>query len=52
MINTETSNQEPVQENVDDQETAAPDEHGGIHVQGFLKISDPESGEIILQGRA
>lgn len=51
MINTETSNQEPVQD-IEQQESSAPDEHGGIHVQGFLKISDPESGEIILQGRA
>lgn len=36
-------NQEPV---------AEPDENGGIFVQEFFKISDPESGEIITQGRA
>jgi hypothetical protein len=29
-----------------------PDEHPGIAVQGFLKIFDPESGEILAQGRA
>ena len=28
-----------------------PDEQPGIAVQGFLKIFDPDSGEIILQGR-
>jgi hypothetical protein len=28
-----------------------PDEHSGMIVQGFFKISDPESGEIIIQGR-
>lgn len=29
-----------------------PDEHGGLVVQGFFRIVDPESGEIITQGRA
>jgi len=29
-----------------------PDEHPGIAVQGFLKIFDPESGEVLAQGRA
>jgi len=26
-----------------------PDEAPGLYVRGFLKISDPESGEVILQ---
>lgn len=52
MINTENNNQIPMEENTNEQESVAPDEHGGIYVQGFLKIHDPESGEIILQGRA
>lgn len=34
------------------EEIASPDEHPGIAVQGFLKIFDPESGEILAQGRA
>lgn len=29
-----------------------PDEHSGIALQGFLKIFDPESGEVLAQGRA
>jgi len=29
-----------------------PDENGGLYLQGFFKISDPESGLIIIQGRA
>lgn len=28
-----------------------PDERAGTVVQGFLKIFDPETGEIIVQGR-
>jgi hypothetical protein len=34
------------------EQTTTPDEHPGIAVQGFLKIFDPESGEILAQGRA
>jgi hypothetical protein len=34
------------------EQAAIPDEHPGIAVQGFLKIFDPESGEILAQGRA
>lgn len=29
-----------------------PDENSGIVFQGFLKIFDPETGEIYTQGRA
>lgn len=29
-----------------------PDEQSGLVFQGFLKIHDPETGEIITQGRA
>lgn len=28
-----------------------PDEHPGVAIQGFLKIFDPESGEVFAQGR-
>lgn len=28
-----------------------PDEQSGTVVQGFLKIFDPESGEVLVQGR-
>ena len=49
MINIEKS-----QENkqIESTQPTEPDEQGGIVVQGFFKISDPESGEIIIQGRA
>jgi hypothetical protein len=51
MINTDnTKNIEP--EDQEPQEDTAPDENGGLYVQGFFKIHDPETGEIITQGRA
>jgi hypothetical protein len=34
------------------EEKTTPDENTGILVQGFFKISDPETGEIIIQGRS
>jgi hypothetical protein len=34
------------------EQITTPDENPGIAVQGFLKIFDPESGEILAQGRA
>lgn len=48
-MNLNTEKQLPVENPPCDDE---PDENTGIVVQGFFKISDPESGEIILQGRA
>ena len=48
MINTENIEEPQDQEEPVDQ----PDENGGIFVQGFLRIHDPESGETIVQGRA
>jgi hypothetical protein len=46
-MNSNTEQQQEVEE-----PDTKPDEDSGIVVQGFLKITDPESGEIILQGRA
>lgn len=34
------------------QQEPEPDEQGGIVVQGFFRIIDPETGQIITQGRA
>jgi len=48
-MNSNTDKQLEVEETPCNDE---PDENTGIVVQGFFKISDPESGEIILQGRA
>lgn len=49
MINIELEPEEPPTEpsNVED-----PDENSGIVFQGFLKIFDPETGEVYTQGRA
>jgi hypothetical protein len=46
MINND---KEPQEQSADD--SKIPDEQPGIFVQSFLKIFDPESGEIIAQGR-
>jgi hypothetical protein len=46
MINIENT-PEP-----EENEPQQPDESQGIVVTGFLKIHDPETGEIIVQGRA
>lgn len=32
-------------------ETKAPDERSGIHLDGFIRISDPETGEIFMETR-
>jgi len=29
-----------------------PDERGGVHVQGHIKIFDPETQEVFVNGRA
>lgn len=29
-----------------------PDENSGIHVEGFIKIFDPETQEVLVKGRA
>jgi hypothetical protein len=34
------------------EEIKQPDENSGILVQGFFKITDPDTGEIIVQGRS
>lgn len=51
MINTDnTNNIEPEDQEL--QEDTHPDENGGLYIQGFFKIHDPETGEVITQGRA
>lgn len=47
MINNDKEPQEQLVNN----EKTIPDEQPGVFVQSFLKIFDPESGEIIAQGR-
>lgn len=48
MINNESINKE--EDLTDDDDDL--DEKSGIILQGFLKIYDPETGEIIVEGRA
>ena len=51
MINNNTDSKEFTS---DEQEprrvaTEAPNESTGIYVRGFLKITDPESGKVIIE---
>ena len=39
------------QENQETQEISQPDERGGVHVQGHIKIFDPTSGEVFVNKR-
>ena len=45
-LDTEKTNMQTLPEHSDLEPT--PDEHGGLHVQGHIKIFDPESGEIFI----
>jgi hypothetical protein len=51
MINTDNTQNSEMQDH-DDNVQQHPDEDGGFYLHDFLKISDPETGEIITQGRA
>lgn len=39
------------QQNLEDQGKTQPDEQGGVHLQGHIKIFDPNSGEIFIDKR-
>jgi hypothetical protein len=43
---------ETTQPKVNPQPEKKPDEKGGIYVQGHLKIFDPETNEVFMDGRA
>ena len=45
--NTDITMQEKTQDNIEKK----PDDTGGIHVQGHIKIFDPESGEVFIDKR-
>lgn len=51
MINKDNDNTDQEKNDREPEKTDKPDEHPGIAVQGFLKIFDPESGEVLVQGR-
>lgn len=49
----DTTNQEqPVNTQPQKQPQKQPDEKGGIHVQSHIKIFDPETKEVFVNGRA
>ena len=49
MININNTDE---QQEKEPQVEKKPDENSGLVLQGFFKITDPETGEIITQGRA
>ena len=50
MINNDTTDKD-MQEKTQDNIERKPDELGGIHLQGHIKIFDPESGEVYIDKR-
>jgi hypothetical protein len=46
MINNNMDSENKVQQ---EEQPAKPNESTGIYVRGFVKITDPESGEVILE---
>jgi hypothetical protein len=44
MINTDNQKKE---ENVNEENR--PNDSSGIYIRGFLKITDPESGEVLIE---
>ena len=51
MINNDNIDSDGKNTNNSENKLPKPDEKSGTVVQGFLKIFDPESGEILVQGR-
>lgn len=49
---TENSDQEKMTENQQKTEQKRPDDVGGIHIQGAIKIFDPESNQVFVEKRA
>lgn len=35
-----------------DEQPKTPDDISGIHIESIIKISDPETGDVIVEGRA
>jgi len=51
MINNDKAELEQSENEKNTENTTMPDEDSGIIVQGFLKIFDPESKEVLIQSR-
>lgn len=52
MINIENAETQEPKPSFEHEQDHVPDEQGGMIIQGFLKIHDPETGKVIVQGRA
>ena len=44
--------QESMDKQVNNLPQKQPDENSGVHVQGHIKIHDPESDQVFVEGRA
>ena len=53
MINNDSTTRQQDTENMENNtdKNKKPDEVGGIHLQGHIKIHDPESGEVFVNKR-
>ena len=53
MINNDNTTVEQDTDNMknDTKTTRVPDEQGGFHLQGHIKIHDPDSGEVFVNKR-
>jgi hypothetical protein len=51
MINT-TMNEQPVQKPVESQQQSKPNEVAGFYFMSSIKITDPETGKVLVQQRA
>lgn len=49
MINNHMDSEKPEQQEQQEAAPKKPNESTGLYVRGFVKISDPESGEVILE---
>jgi hypothetical protein len=52
MDNNEINKSMDTKQQTNFQTEKQPDEQSGIHLQGHIKIFNPETNEIIVQGRA
>lgn len=49
MNNDNTQNNtEPTLKN-DNESTSKPDDYAGMYIRGYIKITDPESGEVLAE---
>lgn len=49
MINNHIDSDKEQKEPEDQKPASAPNESTGIYIRGFVKISDPESGQVFVE---